>query len=171
METLVDVYSQYDEVELFVNGKSYGRKPAGDASKCIAQFTITYEPGEITAVAYKGGVEKSRETVRTSGAPAKVLLKPENNTYCKELIYVRVEIADQNGDRVPYADNDIKFSCSGAAKIIAVGNGNPVTEESFTADHRKAHEGRALVILKRTGEGSVALTASSNGIESASVTL
>ena len=111
-------------------------------------------------------MEKSRETVRTSGAPAKVLLKPENNTYCKELIYVRVEIADQNGDRVPYADNDIKFACSGAAKIIAVGNGNPVTEESFTADHRKAHEGRALVILKRTGEGSVALTASSNVFKS-----
>lgn len=171
METLVDVYSQYDEVELFVNGKSYGRKPAGDGSKCIAQFTITYEPGELTAIAYQDGMEKSRETVRTTGAPAKILLEPEDCSFCKELIYVRVEAVDQNGERVPYAENEIQFSCTGSAEIIAVGNGNPITEESFTADHRKAYEGRALVILRRKGEGSVALTASSDGLEGTSVTL
>lgn len=171
METLVDVYSQYDEVELIVNGKSYGKKPAGDASKCIAQFTITYEPGEITAIAYENGVEKSRETVRTTGKPYKVSLKPENNPYAKDLIYVRVEVADQNGDRVPYAENDIKFFCEGDAEIIAVGNGNPITEESFTADHRKAYEGRALVILKRTGNGAISLTAASDEIEGDKVTL
>ncbi len=171
METLVDVYSQYEEVELLVNGKSYGRKPAGDVSKCIAQFTIIYEPGEICAIAYQNGSEVSREVVKTSGFPAKISLKPENNPYCKELIYVRVEVNDADNIRVPYAENDIRFYCNGAAEIIAVGNGNPITEESFTADHRKAYEGRALVILKRTGEGEITLTASSNGLEGSSVSL
>ena len=87
------------------------------------------------------------------------------------MIYVRVEVADQNGDRVPYAENDIKFFCEGDAEIIAVGNGNPITEESFTADHRKAYEGRALVILKRTGNGAISLTAASDEIEGDKVTL
>lgn len=78
---------------------------------------------------------------------------------------------DADNIRVPYAENDIRFYCNGAAEIIAVGNGNPITEESFTADHRKAYEGRALVILKRTGEGEITLTASSNGLEGSSVSL
>lgn len=169
-ETLVDVYSQYDEVELLVNGKTYGKKPAGTANKCIAQFTITYEPGEICAVAYSGGAEKSRKVLRTTGEPAKLLLKPECE-FTKELFYVHVKVTDQNGDRVPYAENSIRFTCNGPTEILAVANGDPLTEESFTADHRKAFEGRAMVILKKTGVGSIQLTVESDGLEGSSITL
>ena len=77
----------------------------------------------------------------------------------RHLHYVQVEIADADGRLVSYADNLVHFSCTGAGKLIAVGNANPITEESFTADFRKAYQGRVLAILERTGEGDIVLTA------------
>lgn len=174
METKVDVYSPHDEVELFVNGKSCGKQPAGDAAQYKATFTITYEPGELKAVAYQDGKAVEEEILRTAGEAKTIRLLPETAYPIegqRHLHYVQVEIADADGRLVSYADNLVHFSCTGAGKLIAVGNANPITEESFTADFRKAYQGRVLAILERTGEGDIVLTARADGLETTSIVI
>jgi len=76
---MVDVYSLNSEVELLLNGKPLGRKPAGKPNRYIASFKIVYEPGELVAIGYEKGVEASRTVLRTAGKPANIHLKPDRN--------------------------------------------------------------------------------------------
>lgn len=168
MKTKVDVYSAYDEVELFVNGVSVGRKPAGAAVENIARFEIVYQPGELKAVAYKNGSAVEEEVLHTAGKPAALRLAPEKEYSiegCRHLCYVHIEVVDADGKLVPYAENLIHFAVEGTGKLLAVANGNPINEESFTAKERLAHQGRAMVILERIGDGAVTLKAESDGLK------
>lgn len=171
---MVDVYSTNSEVELFLNGKSLGRKPAGKANKYIASFEVVYEPGELVAVGYENGVEKSLTVLRTAGKPANIRLKPDRNVLKAEfgdLSYVSVELVDAAGNVCHNATDTVYFTAYGVGSIVAVGNGNPVSEEMYVGK-RKVHEGRAMVVVRSNGEpGEIVLTAAADGIPTASVTI
>lgn len=176
----VDVYSAADEVELLVNGRSLGRKPAGDACRLTASFDVPYEPGELVAVSYVDGVEVSRDRVVTAGAPAKLLavadlaaphgaeLPADGQALC----FARVVVADAAGNPVPYAEVEVSASVEGVATLQALGTGRPATEESYTAGTVATYEGRALAVVRAGVEpGSALLRVSSPGLESAELKL
>lgn len=124
------VYSNCDEVELFLNKKSMGKKmmlPDGHL-----QWMVNYQPGIIEAVGYKKGKKVAVEKVRTSG-PATALYaeiyKSSSNKEGISTVVVNISSKDKNENLIPVADNEINFSVSGPAKIIGVGNGNPVSLE------------------------------------------
>ncbi|MEM1582502.1 MAG: glycoside hydrolase family 2 TIM barrel-domain containing protein [Candidatus Bathyarchaeia archaeon] len=171
----VDVYSTNSEVELFLNGRSLGRKPAGKANRYIASFEVIYEPGELVAIGYENGVETSRTVLRTAGKPAKILLKPDRNVLKAEfgdLSFITVELVDAAGNICHNATNTVYFTAYGVGSIVAVGNGNPVSEEMYVGNQRKVHEGRAMVVVRSNGEpGEIVLTATADGIPPASVTI
>lgn len=113
----VYVYSRAKEVELFLNGTSLGKQPAGKANRFTAVFEVCYEPGTLTAVSLDDGVELSRASLVTTGAPAAIRLQPETNTICadgRSLSYVSVEIVDSNGLTVPDAQVQLRASLLGA---------------------------------------------------------
>jgi beta-galactosidase len=176
----VQVYSRSEEVELFLNGRSLGRKPAGKSQRFIAAFDgVPYEPGELKAVAYDHGTLTAEKAIQTTSAPAAMRLSPdrahlrlESQDGTADLSYVTVEVVDDQGRMIPDAEHLIRFSINGPGEIAAVGSGNPTTTESYVGNERKAFRGRALVVVKSTGEpGLIRLTAQSEGLAEAAVTI
>lgn len=173
--TRVDVYSDADEVELIINDISQGIKPAGAAQKLKASFDVIYSAGTIEVVAYKAGIESEREILKTTGQPVSVSLTVDRTNIKAEygdLAYITVEVVDINGESVNYAENDITFNVSGNGDLIAVGNGNPASEESFIANHRKLYKGKALAILRSNGcAGKITVEATAYGLKAAQCVL
>ena len=162
---MVDIwayYNQADSVELFLNERSLGisRK---DSLKLHACWRVPFEPGTITAVSYSEGKEFLRRSISTAGEPASLKLTSDRvvlETGGEDLAFVTVEILDEQGNPVPYADNMVTFRLEGPATIAAVDNGSPISHEPFRADYRKAFHGKCLVVI-RSGKtaGKIRLTA------------
>lgn len=172
---VVEVYSTADEIELFLNGRSIGRKPSGKANRYKTLFELDYEAGELLAVGYRADRETARSVLKTAGAPAVLRLTPDRSLLKPEfgdLSYITVELLDAQGNTVHNAGNDIFFSVGGVGTLLAVGNGNPVSEEMYTGNRRKLHNGRAMAVIRANGEsGSIVLTAEADGVPASSLTI
>jgi beta-galactosidase len=169
----VVVYNMYDEVELFLNDESLGRKETNRENQWIATYMIPYEAGELKAVAYEENTEIADFKLLTAGDPEKIQLtadRIEIKASGHDLSYITVELIDKNGIRNPRAENLINFEIKGPGEIIAVGSSNPVSSESYQKPYRKAYRGRCLVIVKSTKEaGIINLDATSPGLQPASL--
>ena len=155
-------YNQADSVELFLNERSLGFS-AKDSVRLHACWRIPYEPGTLMAVSYSDGKEFLRRSISTSGAPARLKLTSDRvilEAGGDDLAFVTVEVLDENGNLVPYADDLVTFRLEGPATIAAVDNGSPISHEPFRADYRKAFHGKCLVVI-RSGKtaGKIRLTA------------
>jgi beta-galactosidase len=164
-------YTNCDEVELFLNGKSVGvRKKTGDELHMM--WRLTYEPGTLKAVG-KRGSNVLTEEVKTAGAPAKIVLQPDRKVISadgRDLSFITVKVLDDKGTLVPDAGNLVRFKISGEGKIAGVDNGSETDIETFKADHRNAFNGLALVVLQSTGKaGTITLEATSDGLEGSTV--
>ena len=192
--TPVFVYTSGDEAELFLNGKSLGRKKKifegvngndgqprvvngitvdGQPAYRIRWDDVKYEPGELKVVAYKHGKEWATDTVKTTGAATQLLLKPDRNVIAgdgHDLSFVTLTVADKDGLMVPRTHNDITFEISGPGEIVATDNGDPNDMNIFSLPQRKAFNGLALAIVKaqRGQTGTITLTAKSEGLTTAS---
>ena len=133
---------------------------------------VDYEPGELTAVAYKDGKEIGTAIVRTAGQPAALRLTPDRTQLAAsgdDLCYVLVEAVDAQGTLCPLADNLVHFHIDGPAEISAVGNGNPLSLEPFQAHERKLFFGKAMLIVRTTAGagGQLRINARSDGLADA----
>lgn len=168
--TDVWAYTNCDEVELFLNGRSLGvKQKSGDILHLV--WKVPFEAGTLLGVGKKAGKEILRQEIKTSGAPAKIILSPDRSNIAadgSDLSFIRVTIVDSNNIPVPYADNLVNFKIAGSGSVAGVDNGNQVSMESFKSDSRKAFHGMCLVVLRAgTKAGEVKLIASSEGLESA----
>jgi beta-galactosidase len=136
---------------------------------------VTYEPGELKAVAYRGGKRIGEDTVRTAGTPVRVQLTPESMALPADgetLAFVQVDVVDKDGIRDPWAMNRVRFTVSGPGEIVAVGNGNANGLDSFKdVSQHPLYFGKAVVVMRRAAgkTGAVVLTAACDGLMSASV--
>lgn len=171
----VDIYAVDEEVELFINGVSAGRKPGGAASQNKTTFDVTYQPGTIEAVGYRGGKVTSRSSLKTAGAPAALRLTSDRITIGSEygdLAYVTVEIVDQDGCVVKYAEPEVSFEVSGVGELIAAGTANPLSEELYVGKQRKAWQGRLLAVVQSLGQpGEIVLRANADGLSTSEIWL
>ncbi len=173
----VDVWAYYnnaDEVELYLNGTSLGiKKKQGD--ELHVMWRVPYQPGTLKAVSRKGEEEVLTKEISTAGAAARLVLQVDRDNIKangKDLAFVTVRIEDKNGNLVPRADNLVHFKVEGKATIAGVDNGLQTSMEPFKADKRKAFNGLCLAILQAQEEaGTVQLTATSAGLESAVVAI
>lgn len=172
---VIDVWvnSNADAVELFLNGKSLGKKDMPRNGHLV--WPVTYAPGKLEAIATtRGRVFKA--SVETTGAPAEVVLTPYKTTMLadgQDATVMNVSIIDREGREVPVADNRVRFSISGPGKIIGVGNGDPSSHEPdkcmVGAWQRSAFNGKCQVIVQSTKEpGIIKFEASAHGLWSGS---
>jgi beta-galactosidase len=163
----VHCYTNCDEVELLLNGKSAGKQKATPYRKLI--WKLMYKPGKLEARGYKKGKVVTSDLVETTTAPVQTGLT--SDTYklkadgC-DVAVIRVAIKDEKGRVVPTADNLVQFSIEGPGRIIGTGNGNPGSHEPDKASRRKAFNGYCLVLVqseKMTGE--IKLKAFSEGLK------
>ena len=189
----VMAYSNADEVELSLNGTSLGRKKVGGepvalpvgksvnsegtfASRYRLRWDVPYRKGTLHAVAYREGKVVAEDTVRTAGAPARIVLTPDRSTIAadgSDLSFVSVRIEDKDGTLCPDATNQIRFKLSGPGRIAGVDNGDSASLEPFQADHRAVFHGMALVIVRsdRGPGGAIAIEATADGLTAGTATL
>lgn len=165
----VNVYSNYPEIRLELNGKVIGTKPASAETKLTATFEVPYEAGELKAIALKDGKEIVTKILKTTGNPAKIRLsadRSELKASRNDLSYVTVEVTDDAGNLVPDANLPIHFKVEGAGELAAVENGNPMDMKGFRAPQVTSFKGKCLVILRPSGtSGEIKLKAESEGLE------
>jgi beta-galactosidase len=154
-------------VELFLNGKSIGRKKAIPFEKL--EWELAYRPGRLEARGYKGGKVMTKDVVETTTSPAAVVLNSDT-TILKadgcDVAVVKVAIKDSKGRVVPIADNLIRFSIEGPGKIIGTGNGDPSSHEPDKASQRKAFNGYCMVLIQSYKQGGeIRLKASSENLK------
>ena len=174
--TPVHVYTSGDEAELFLNGKSLGRKKKEPLQYRLRWDDVVYTPGELRAVAYKNGKVWAESVIKTTGPATKVTLQPDRSEIAadgRDLSFVTVTIADKDGLPVPRSKNLVQFEVSGPGEIVAVDNGDATSFEPFQASYRKAFNGFALAIVRsKPGEaGKITLRARSEGLEPTEVTI
>ena len=174
-EVKLVVYSNAEEVEVIVNGKSLGRKPV-----CMERpmpdsvsFDTVYEPGTVEAISYAGGREVSRDRLVTAGDAAALRLTVEKSSMKADghdVSYVMIEVVDDKGNVLPDAKlplsaklSEVKGSGDGdAAYLAGFGSGNPVTEDNYTDGESTSFRGRATAVIRsgyRAGEVSLEITA------------
>jgi beta-galactosidase len=165
-EETVEVYSNCQDVELFLNGKSLGSKPLpSDASP--RSWTVAFESGSIRAVGKNGGLEAASQELRTAGKAAKILLKtdrPRLTADWNDVSYVTASVVDGDGVTVPGAGDLVRFAVSGAGAIAAVDNGDIASHEAFQATERHAYQGRCVAIIRAKGSGEITVAASAEGL-------
>ncbi len=174
--TPVHVFSSGDEAELFVNGKSQGRKKRAPFEYRFRWDYVTYEPGELKVVAYKDAKEWATAVTRTAGAVAKLDATADRATIRADgtdLSFISVRVADKDGLTVPRADNRLRFTIEGPGEIVATDNGDATNFEPFHSTERNAFNGLALLIIRaKPGKpGNIIVHIASDSLESATVTV
>ncbi len=160
-------YTNCDEVELFLNGKSLGvKRKTGDELHLM--WRVPFTPGTLKAVGTKDKKTLTTE-IKTAGKPEKIILDADRNQISadgKDLSFITVKILDKDSTMVPYADNLVNFKISGPGKIIGVDNGSETSHESFKANFRKAFNGLCLVVIQSKNKtGKIKLEANSEGLK------
>lgn len=172
-------YTNADEVELLLNGKSIGKKPNEKENpkgrNRIRWDNIAYQKGTIIAIARTNGKEVARHMLQTTGKAVALKLEPDTISWKADgmdLQHIRVYAVDSKGRRVYDANQNLTFEVEGNARIVAVDNGNLTSEELHVGNQRRLFQGSALVVL-RSGQqpGEVVLKASTSGLKTAKVKL
>lgn len=175
----ITTYTNADEVELLVNGKSVGVK-TNDKSNAkmrnqIRWRDVEYQDGYILAIARTGGKEVARHKIETTGKAVKLVIERDNDSWKadgQDLQHLRVIAVDSRGRRVQTAAGQVKCSVSGQATIAAVSNGNINNDELNVTDSQMLFNGSMLAILRAGTEASdIVFTASCPGLKSATIKL
>ena len=171
----VEIYSNCKEVELFLNGKSLGKKSL-NADASPRNWSVPFAPGILKAVARnENGKIVATHELQTAGKPAKIVLSADKkeiaddwNDVCK----VTATVTDKNGVRITNASDLISFQVSGDGTIAAVDNADNSSHESFQASGRRAFRGECVAFVKaNSGSGKIKLTATAAGLKSGSTTI
>lgn len=168
----VEVYSSADEVELFLNGRSAGRSAVGTELAFRADFDLTYEPGDLVAVAYSNGEEQSREQLRTAAPQLHLEARADRELVepgTHDLAFVRIALTDGNGIVHTGRDREVTVTVEGAGILQALGSADPATEETFTDHTRTTFDGCALAVVRPAGAGLITVTVAAAGCDTVSV--
>ena len=160
-------HTNCEEVELFLNGKSLGRRklvPNGHL-----EWDVPYEPGVLRATGIQGGAEIATATVETTGPAHELRLTPHLPTVAadgEDVCVITCSVHDAEGRVMPVADDHVTFSVSDNATILGVGNGDPTSKEDDRTNHRRAFNGlcQVLVQSQREAAGVITVTATAPGL-------
>jgi len=174
--TPVHVFTSGDEGELFLNGRSLGRKAKGPYEYRLSWDEVVYEPGTLAVVTYKDGRKWVTDEVKTADAPAGLEVLPDRaeiQADGRDLSFVTVRVVDKDGLLAPRADNRVDLRIDGPGEIVATDNGDPTSFEPFQSPRRRAFNGLCLAIVRaRAGQpGPIHLTASSEGLAAGTTTI
>lgn len=163
-------YSNLEEVELLVNGKSYGKKEV-EKNWYVSWDEVIYEPGQVAARGYRNGDVVIEKKIETTGNPANIVIEPyQKQVVAGKTALFKISIVDEKGRVVPTADNELYFSVEGAGSFLGCGNGNPGDHASDKMPFRRAFNGlcEVLVHVEHQKDTKVILKVSAVGLKTAS---
>ncbi len=159
-----------DEAELFLNGRSLGKKSIDKYD--MQEWSVPYEKGTLLMYGYRNGGKAAVDEVKTAGKPVKIIAKAARSFVydgCRDTVVVNIWTVDENGVIVPTAGNRVSVSASGG-KVIGMGNGNPNSHEKDKSDTRLLFNGYAQAIIEHTGGKEIRIKVESDGLETAEIT-
>ncbi len=162
----VEVSSDAEEVELLLDGESLGTAEAGEAHRFRAEFTVTWAPGELTAVARTGGEETGRFSLRSADGPVALAAVADREVIRADgtdLAHVDLTLQDAAGTVALGVDREVTVTVEGPGVLAGFGSAAPSTEESYLDDVHTTYDGRALAVVRPTGPGTITVTASAAG--------
>ena len=171
-EENVEVYSNCEEVELFLNGRSLGSKPrpADDAPR---NWKVAFAPGVLRAVGKNNGKAVATHELKTAGKAARVMLSVDRSSITQQwddVSHVMATVVDDAGVIVPDASDLITFKITGPGRVVAVDSGNNMSHEPFQASERRAYQGLCVAMIKAAaGSGKITLVATAPGLTSGMV--
>lgn len=162
------VLSLSEEVELFINGRSLGRQKTGKEHEFTAAYELTYEPGELMAVAYDGENESARTVLRTAGKAEQICClfsKDKLITDGQDAIVLDIYLADADGNPNMWEKHNVNIVVEGAAVLAGIGNANPSSENSYQDACCETYDGRTIAVIRSNGTtGETKVTISVEGI-------
>ncbi|MFC4595289.1 MULTISPECIES: glycoside hydrolase family 2 TIM barrel-domain containing protein [Sphingobium] len=171
----VSIYTRGDRVELLLNGRRVAEKALTENDGSVAQFDVPFAPGRLVARAFRNGRKIGERALETVGAPNALRLKADRmklRADRNDLAFVTVEVVDAAGRLVPDAAHVLTSQCKGPAELVGFGNANPRGVASFQQPVAKSWHGRALLILRPTGEaGRTLVRIESEGLKPAMLSL
>ena len=173
-EAALEVYSNCEEVELFLNGKSLGVQPKpADASP--RAWKVAFAPGTLRASGRNGGKEVATHELRTAGTPARLVATVDRARISRDwndVATVTISAVDANGVPCPWATNTVTFKLDGPGAIAAVDNGDRADPAPYQAGERKLFQGECIALVKATeAAGAIRLVATAPGLTAGEVAL
>ncbi len=151
------VYSNTEEVELFQNGKSLGKKKVNpDSYQAI--YRVDYKKGELLAKGFNGIRSVASHSLKTAQDAEKLVLLPAQQELKPErdgLLFLTLEVQDKKGTRCPFSEHEVSIEIEGAGKLLGLDSGNQFSHEPYKQNKRKAYEGRLLLTIQTVGDGDL----------------
>lgn len=170
----VEIFSNCDEVELLLNGKSLGSKPRPEDGSARA-WKVDYAPGILKAIGRNKGKLVAASELRTAGKPTKILLSVDHNKLgasWDDVAAITVSVVDENGVPVSSVNDLVTFQISGPGMVAGVDNGDNTSHELFQANERRTYQGRCCAFIKATGSsGLITVAASMPGLKATYIKL
>ena len=164
---LVMAYSNCKEVELFMNGKSYGKKQQNEANSCFWWY-VPYQAGEVKAIATGSDKKKYSSVLNTIFEPVQIQLIPDTSFITadgQDVVLVEAILKDKNNNTAYTAKNRIDFTVSGEGTLIGTDNGDAKCVDSFKLPWKNVYAGRCIVMVQSTKKaGKISIRATSEGL-------
>lgn len=163
----VEVYSDAEEVELFLNGKSVGKAVVGEENSFKAIFDIKYTPGELKAIAYTKGMETGNMVLNTAGEGLELKIESDREALkatSEDLAYILISLTDETGILQTSADRKVSVTVEGTGILQGFGSADPMSTENFFDTEKTTFDGKVLAVVRsKTEVGTITVTASAEG--------
>lgn len=169
----IEVYSNCQRVEAFLNGRSLGSLPI-NADASPRRWAVTYAPGEVRAMCRDPGAGGLSDRLRTAGRPAAIRLSSDMATVGSDfdsMTYVRATVVDAKGVTVPNTEHLLHFAVDGAGALVATDNGSVTDHRPFSSPDRQTRDGRAVALVRGAGDGRFAVRVSADGLSTETIRL
>lgn len=170
----IEVYTDAEEVVLFINGRCIERKAVGEVKKNIAYFETIYQPGVIEAIAYRDGVEAGRDFIKTASdnlmlevIPDRKIIPADGSDIC----YIDLYLKDEEGNLNPEEVKEVTVTVSGAGNLLGFGSADPSSEENYFDTSAKTYEGRLRAAIRADSSGEIKVTFTCEGMGMQAVTI
>ncbi len=155
---IVDIYADAEEVELFLNGRSLGKKPAGEQHAFTATYELAYEPGELTAVSYTGGKEDGRFSLCTAGDKIQLCAVADRTVLHadgEDLSFITIKLVDEKGTENLFASKKVTVSLEGSGKLEAFGSADPKSTASYDDAEWVTYDGYVMAVIRSGKEEGI----------------
>jgi len=169
------VFTNCDKVSLYLNDRLLGSQELKDSNNAVLNWKVPFESGVLKAVAYKDGEKAAEDILKTTGKPDRIILESDRasiNSDGRDMASVKILIADDQGNIIPDADNEVTIKVTGAGFNTGFGNGDNKNIESYKDDNHRVYQGKARAFIQSNGEkGSIQIEAVSKGLSAGKLSI
>jgi beta-galactosidase len=172
---LVSCFTNCDEAELFLNGRSLSKKLLSDANEKVITWRTIYQSGILLVKGYKNGVKTTHYTLQTFGQAYAISAKPDRVSFessKKQISQIEITILDQNSIPVANADNELLVTIEGPAELLGLESGSAISHEDYKSNKRKTLNGKLLAYVQSIAKpGVIKIIITSPGLKTGTIVL